>query len=73
LQTIENFLEKYQPLRTQYIITETLEAVIGSKERRRLEKYDQEKFGLLYKVILEDSNLPDIMRLITQLNEKAKH
>lgn len=45
---------------------------MGVRERKRLENYETEKMGLLYKVILEDNGVPNLLKLITQLNEKAK-
>lgn len=47
--------------------------VLSSKERRRLESYEQEKMGILYKFVLDDNgSLANINKLITQLNERAK-
>ena len=45
---------------------------MNTRERKRLEYYDVEKMGLLYKIVLEDSGYGNIQRLIIQLNEKAK-
>lgn len=70
--TIENYLEKYQPIRTQIMITDTLNSISQKSERKRLENYDTEKMALLYKVILEDQGVASILRLITKLNERAK-
>ena len=57
----------------QIQITETLNCVLGLKERRRLEVYDTEKMAVLYKVLLDDNaGLAEIGLLITQLNEKAR-
>ena len=70
---MENYLEKYQIVRMQIQITETLNCVLGLKERRRLEVYDTEKMAVLYKVLLDDNaGLAEIGLLITQLNEKAR-
>jgi len=46
--TLDNYAEKYLPIRTQGLINETLRSVLSGKERRRLELYDNEKNGLLY-------------------------
>lgn len=46
--TLDNYLEKYLPIRTQGLINETLRSILGGKERRRLELYDNEKNSLLY-------------------------
>ena len=46
--TLDNYLEKYQPIHVQAQIQETLMAVLGGRERRRLELYDNDKNSLLY-------------------------
>lgn len=46
--TLDNYLEKYLPIRSQSLINETLRSVLSGKERRRLELYDNEKNGILY-------------------------
>eukprot|EP00347_Sterkiella_histriomuscorum_P021638 403333283 len=72
-QTVDNYIEKYQQIRFQHQLTETLMSVLSQKERRRLEHYDSEKMALLYKCVLDDnSTLANIQRLITQLNERAR-
>jgi hypothetical protein len=38
-ETIDSYLDKYQPIRTQFLIQETLESVLSSKDKRRLENY----------------------------------
>lgn len=40
-------------------------SVMGVRERKRLENYETEKMGLLYKVILEDNGVPNLLKLIT--------
>lgn len=50
----DNFYEKYIPIRIQAQISETLKAVLGGKERRRLELYDNDKNSLLYQALLID-------------------
>ena len=62
--TIENYIDKYLPIRTQFIVSDTLESIIGIKERHRMEKYNTEKFALMYRNILEDTGVPDIGRQI---------
>jgi hypothetical protein len=54
------------------MITETLYSILNVVERKRLDSYDSEKTALLYKLILEDTGIANIQRLITQLNDKAK-
>ena len=51
---IDNYLDKYQPVRMQAMIGDTLNACLMDETRRRHEIYDQDKISLLYQVILED-------------------
>lgn len=71
-ETIDSYLDKYQPIRTQFLIQETLEAVLSSKDKRKLEVYSSEKFQILYNGILHGDNYDSTQRLITQLNERAQ-
>ena len=69
--TLDNYLEKYLPIRTQGLINETLRSVLGGKERRRLELYDNEKNSLLYQQLLCDDGGGNITGLMRDLHEKA--
>ena len=63
--TVENFVEKYVPIRIQSQISETLEAVLQRSYLNRLENFEMEKYKQLNLAILEDdgtSNLTEIMR-----------
>lgn len=71
-ETIDSYLDKYQPIRTQFLIQETLEAVLSSKDKRKLEVYSSEKFQILYNGILHGDTYDSTQRLITQLNERAQ-
>jgi len=46
--TLDNYLEKYLPIHVQHQINDTLMSVLGGRERRRLELYDNDKNSLLY-------------------------
>ena len=69
--TLDNYCEKYLPIRTQGLINETLRSVLSGKERRRLELYDNEKNGLLYQQLLCDDGSGNVAGLMRQLHEKA--
>ena len=69
--TLDNYLEKYLPIRTQGLINETLRSILGGKERRRLELYDNEKNSLLYQQLLCDDGGGNIAGLMRELHEKA--
>jgi seryl-tRNA synthetase len=51
---IDNYLDKYQPVRMQSMIGDTLNACLIDEPRRRHELYDNDKISLLYKMILDD-------------------
>ncbi|CDW87818.1 UNKNOWN [Stylonychia lemnae] len=71
--TLHNYVDKYQQIRFQNQLTDTLMGVLSQKERRRLENYDSDKMPLLYKIALEDNGqITNIQKMIIQLNEKAK-
>ena len=69
--TLDNYAEKYLPIRTQGLINETLRSVLSGKERRRLELYDNEKNGLLYQQLLCDDGTGNVAGLMRKLHEKA--
>ena len=69
--TLDNYLEKYQPIRMQSLINETLRSVLSGKERRRLELYDNEKNGLLYQRLLHDDGSGRIAEMMRDLHQRA--
>jgi hypothetical protein len=65
--TVENFVEKYIPIRIQSQISETMGQVLPRSQLNKLENYEMEKFNELNLKILEDdgsANLASIMREI---------
>lgn len=63
--TVENFVEKYIPIRIQSQISETLGQVLPRSQLNKLENYEMEKFNELNMKILEDdgsANLAAIMK-----------
>ncbi len=52
--TVENFVEKYIPIRIQSQISETLGQVLPRSQLNKLENYEMEKFNELNLKILED-------------------
>ena len=68
---MDNYLEKYLPIRTQALIDETLRAILGGKERRRLELYDAEKNAILYKSLIADDGSGKITSMMRDLHIKA--
>jgi len=71
---LAHYQEKYQPVRVQAMIGDTLYACLEGSARRNHELYDSDKLSLLYRDILEDSGEGNgIANMIMRLNEKAKH
>jgi hypothetical protein len=46
-------------------------SVLGGKERRRLELYDNDKNSLLYQLLLDDDGTGDIQEMMRKLHDKA--
>lgn len=53
-QALDNYLDKYQPVRMQNMISDTLYACLQDEERREHELYDVDKLHYLYELILQD-------------------
>lgn len=68
-------MDRYQPVRMQSMIGETLEACLKDEPRRMHELYHSTKIGLLYRGILEDDGNQRyaITEAIRKLNEKARY
>jgi len=69
--TLDNYQDKYAPIRIQGMINETLRSILGGKERRRLELYDNEKNSILYQALLVDDGTGNIAQLMAELHEAA--
>ena len=73
LISMDNYLEHYVPLVIQRQLDETLLACFSSKERRRLEQYDIQKYVLLYQQLLVDTKgRGDIATKMRLLHESAR-
>ncbi len=68
---VENFLEKYLPLKVQNQISHTLNYVIEPKSKWRLRDYEDQKFMELREHMLEDRGLPDIEGEVKNIIEHA--
>ena len=73
---LENFCDKYVPLIAQNVVCDTLTQVAGSKERKKLELYEQKVYMNLHKTILNDGGTPNLEEhrnvLLTQINDKLE-
>mmetsp|Transcript_681 Transcript_681/g.734 ORF Transcript_681/g.734 Transcript_681/m.734 type:complete len:119 (+) Transcript_681:960-1316(+) len=75
--TVENFIEKYVPIRIQSQISETLSSFLTRSQLSKLENFEMEKYQILNRAILDDdgtSNLPGIIKEILEkiLREKEE-
>lgn len=69
--SLDNYLEKYLPIHIQSQIHETLMSILGGRERRRLELYDQNKNSIMYQNLLVDDGSGNIQEKMRALHEKA--
>ena len=73
--TIENFLEKYLPIRVLTQISEVILKifpVVNSAEVNRLLKYEKTKYKQYNHCILHDSGIPDLMKTINDIKDKMQ-
>eukprot|EP00347_Sterkiella_histriomuscorum_P004867 403358786 len=65
--TVENFVEKYIPIRIQSQISETLACILNRAQLNKLENFEMEKFQQLNMVILEDDGSADLKQIMREL------
>jgi hypothetical protein len=51
---LDNYLDKYQPLRMQSMISDHMNACLHSETRRKHKLFDDMKTGYLLRIVLED-------------------
>ena len=61
---VENFVEKYIPVRIQSQISETLQQVLPYKEAQTLAAFEKLRFNEMHAIILEDDGMPHIFEKI---------
>ena len=71
-QRVENFLEKYLPLKVQNQISHTLTAITPNKDRWRLRDYDEVRFLEMREKMLDDKGLPDLEQECENIITSAK-
>lgn len=57
---VENFVEKYIPIRIQSTISEVLSLVLPYNEKKKLGDFEKKRFMELHQVILEDDGIPKL-------------
>ncbi|CDW77434.1 UNKNOWN [Stylonychia lemnae] len=68
ISTIENFIEKYVPIRVQSQISEILNEVITGKQKEVLEEIEKRKFDELHQILLLDNGMADLIQQIKNMN-----
>jgi len=58
---LENFMEKYLPLKIQNQISQTLNGVLPANQRGRIKEYEDTKFLELREYLIHDVGLPDLV------------
>lgn len=72
LQQLENYVEKYQPLRIQQQITETLAYCLDRRAKARLADYDRRESNKLRKTIMSDIGNPRLKKEVLDLIQKLQ-
>lgn len=68
IQTIENFVEKYVPIRVQSQISEILGEVLTGKQRELLSEIEKRKFDELHQVLLIDNGFSNLLLQMKNIN-----
>jgi hypothetical protein len=68
--TIENFMEKYMPIKVQTQISETCKSFIDKRGKKHLEQHETIKFDELHAAILLDEGDPAIKKQMQALSNK---
>lgn len=64
---VENFVEKYIPVRIQSQISETLQQVLPYKETQTLAAYEKLRFSEMHQIILDDDGYPNLFEKFKQI------
>ena len=74
LNMIENFIDKYLPIRVQSHMSEIMGNLYekGTDEHIKLEEVERRKFEELYEVILTDDGIPNLMGRIDNIMNQVK-
>ena len=67
--TLENFMEKYVPMRIQSQISETLNSCLDRKSMKFLAQYERQKFEDLHNMILEDEGNPGLVQRVREIQQ----
>ena len=70
---VENFVEKYIPVRIQSQISETLQQVLPYKEAQTLAAFEKLRFNEMHTIILEDDGEPHLWEKIKEIRFEMDH
>jgi len=72
-KALDHYLYKFQPVKMQNMISDTMRSILTGNERRSHELYEAEKNSLLYKLVLSDNDGDDgmIRKLMAELTHRA--
>jgi hypothetical protein len=70
---VENFVEKYIPVRIQSQISETLQQVLPYKETQTLAAFEKLRFNEMHQLILEDDGVPRLYEKIKDIRFDMEH
>ena len=69
---VENFVEKYIPVRIQSQISQTLQQCLPYKEVQQLAEYERAKFKEMHQSILDDDGKPDLLKNLRDIRFNMK-
>ena len=72
VRTMQNWIEKYEPLKVQHQITDTLASCLNRKAKQKLGEYDIHVCESLREQILQDFGNPGIQDRVFALIEKLE-
>ena len=58
---VENFVEKYMPIRIQSQLSETLRALLSPAMIDKLDDYEEKTFAKFHSKILDDDGIPELI------------
>lgn len=71
-RALENWLEKYEPLKVQHLITDTLAACLNRKSKQKLGEYDLRQCDKLRQAILDDFGNPSFKEKVLDMIAKLE-
>lgn len=65
---VENFVEKYIPIRIQSQISETMNVIVPKDTKKKLEAFEHERFSTMHQTILEDDGVPHLYKHLRRIH-----